>query len=614
MASNVAVAILCLAIAGMSAQWIAWRLRLPAIVLLFATGLALGPGLEILEPAKDFGAAMQPLVGLAVALVVFEGGLALNIRELRAAGQGVLRLTVHAVPIGFGLATLAARFVGGLGWGAAILFGAITIVTGPTVILPLLRQSPLQPRAGSFLKWEAIVNDPVGALAASIVLAVLGAHGRWEIAGLPGGVVVGVTAAVGLAVAVGLGVGAGFLVRFLFINDLAPERLKIPIMLALVLGVYAVSNVVIDDIGLAAATIFGLTLANLKIPGMRELTRFKEALVVTLVSALFVLFSANLDRSVLGAVSWPLLALTAVMMLVVRPAAIWLASIRGGMGWHERAFVGWIAPRGVMAAAVAGVAGTNLAQVGYAGADKVMPAVFALIAATMVLHGFSFRPLARRLGLTLGDRAVLAIVGASPWSTDLAACLAAEGNGVLLIDIYPAALDEARARGLPVLQVEVLSEHGAENLSGHRVDYLFAATPDNAYNSLVATQLAPDLGRHRVFQLSPSGGAPDHWVDPSREWRGEVAGRPALTFAEYGERYLEGWRFAVREASESEGDPLRTAEGVTLAFLRPNGDLRFASGEAGEVSAGTGDKLLVFGPREAATPAAGAEAPVVARA
>ena len=178
MTHTTAIAVLCIAVAGVAAQWVAWRLKLPAIVLLFAVGLLVGPGLLILEPAKTFGLGLQPLVGLAVAIVVFEGGLALDMRELRAAGEGVARLTILALPISFVLASAAAHLVAGMGWTAALLYGAITVVTGPTVVLPLIRNTRLERRAAAFLKWEAIVNDPVGALLAAIVLALMLAGGE----------------------------------------------------------------------------------------------------------------------------------------------------------------------------------------------------------------------------------------------------------------------------------------------------------------------------------------------------------------------------------------------------------------------------------------------------
>ena len=596
MIHTTAVSVLCIAVGGVVAQWVAWRLKLPAIVLLFAVGLVVGPWLGVLEPARTFGAGLQPMVGLAVAIVVFEGGLALDMRELRAAGQGVARLTMVAPPISFVLAAAAAHVVAGMGWTAAMLYGAITVVTGPTVVLPLIRNTRLARRAASFLKWEAIVNDPVGALLAAIVLALMLAGGQTH------GALAG-SLAIGLVVSLGLGIGAALLVQWLVRNDQAPETLKTPILLALALGVYAVSNLAIDGAGLAAATIFGIALANLHIPGIAELTRFKEALVVLLVSALFVVLTASLDRSLFTHLSWPVLLLTAAMVFVVRPVAIALATLRSGLSWKERLLAGWIAPRGIVAAAVAGVASTKLAAAGVAGAEEVMPAVFALIAATMVLHGFTLAPLARRLGLTLGERPGLAILGASPWTVDLAAVLQEAGTPVVLIDTFPGALDAARKRRIPVVQAEIMSEHGEEELSGRRIDYLIAATPNDVYNSLVCAKLGPELGRSRVFQLAPAGGDIDDWVGLDREWRGLVVGRPAFEFAATRRRFKEGWRFALREHVDADdGDDDKPAtldddcgeEAIGLLALRRNGDLAIASREGGRISVAAGDRILAL--------------------
>ena len=168
METGVAIAILCIAGAGVASQWLAWRFRLPAIVLLFGVGLVAGPGLQLIHPSAVAGPALKPLVGLAVAIVVFEGGLSLNFRDLKAAGEGVLRLTAIALPINWILAALASHWIAGLGWGVAILFGSITVVTGPTVVLPLLRHVRLRRRAAAFLRWEAIVNDPIGAILAAL--------------------------------------------------------------------------------------------------------------------------------------------------------------------------------------------------------------------------------------------------------------------------------------------------------------------------------------------------------------------------------------------------------------------------------------------------------------
>ncbi len=567
---GVAIAVLCVVVGGIAAQWVAWRLRLPAIVLLFAVGLLVGPAFQLIAPTQSFGPGLHPIVGLAVAIIVFEGGLALDFRELRAAGEGVLRLTIFALPLSWGLGTLAAHALARMSWGPAALFGAITIVTGPTVVLPLLRHVRLKSRPASFLKWEAIVNDPIGAILAAVVLETL-------VSGMSGHLASRLV--LGLVVATALGIGAGFLVRLMFNRDLAPELLKTPILLALALGVDVSADLVMQDAGLVAATLFGVTIANLHVPGTAELRRFKEALVVLIVSALFITLTADLDRATLAALSWPLAALTLAMLLVVHPLTILFATARSGLSLHERLLTGWIAPRGIVAAAVAGVAGLRLREAGYPGASQVMPAVFALIAATMVLHGFTLAPLSRRLGLRLGDAPGLAIVGACPWSTDLAHVLHQAGVPVLLMDTFPGALRQARSLGIATLQAEILSEHGEEKLAGYAVDYLFAATSDEIYNGLVCTKLMPELGRQRVFQLAPAGGRLDERRGLDRDWRGRILGDPPADFATLQQRFDDGWRFAAASMDQA------ASSEPHLILLRQSGALIFNTTEGEEEAA-----------------------------
>jgi NhaP-type Na+/H+ or K+/H+ antiporter len=583
MEQALAIGVLTVLVGGVAVQWLAWRFRVPAIVLLLAVGLLAGPVFGIIHPSHAMGATLGPLVGLAVSIVVFEGGLALNIRELRAAGEGVLRLTVVALPISFVLGTIAAHACTGMAWSAATLYGAITVVTGPTVILPLLRHTRLDRRAASFLKWEAIVNDPIGALLAAVVLDVA----TTKQAGFEA---MATTVIAGAAFAVALGAGAALLVRFLFTRDLMPEPLKTPVLLALAMGVYVLGNLGVSEAGLIASTVFGMMLANLRVPGIAELRRFKESLVVLIVSVLFITLAANLDRHVLTQLSWPLIGLTTVMLLIIRPAAIGLATLRSGLTWQERAITGWIAPRGIVAAAVAGVAGLRLQEAGVPGAALVMPAVFALITATVILHGFSLGPLARLLKLRLGTNPGLAIVGASDWSTDLAACLAEAGVSVLLVDTYPGALAPARALGLPVLQAELLSEHGEEALESRSIDWVLAATPNDIYNGLVCARLSPELGRERVFQTGPAGGLDPHrWV--SRDWRGKVLGVPPWEAASLSGRYAAGWRFAAVTVEENGVVP----DGrVPLIYVR-NGTITLVSVEDEAMPrAEAGDTAVVF--------------------
>ncbi|MCJ2021911.1 sodium:proton antiporter [Methylobacterium sp. E-065] len=596
MEHGVATTILCVVAGGIAAQVLAARLRIPAIVLLLALGFLVGPVLGLLHPTRDFGPNLRPLIGLAVAIVVFEGGLALDFRELRASGEGVLRLTAFALPINFVLGTLAAHLIGGMMWGPASVFGAILVVTGPTVILPLLRHARLERRSAAFLRWEAIVNDPVGAILTAVVIEILVGvpHG----AGEDQATALMLHLAEGVVVAGALGVGSAFLVAWAFRRDLVAETLKTPVLLALALVAYVMPNLLMNEAGLIGATVFGIALANRHVPGLAELRRFKEALVVLLVSCLFVVLTADLDLALLGKLSVPILGLTASILFIVRPAAIWLATMRSDLSRRERLFVGWIGPRGIVAAAVAGLAGPRLSEAGYAGGDLIQPTVFAVIVATVLAHGFSLGPLARRLGLsTAADTQRLAVVGASPWASDLVIALHRAGVPVVIIDIYPGAMLAAREAGVPTLQAELLSRSAEEGMADHPPDHLLAATRDELYNALVCTRLAPEIGRERVYQLAPSENHLLHEdTGVSRDVRGKVFGDAEASFDALAGRHEAGWRFVVtgQDAVERPND-------VHLIAIKADGSLTFVSvdHEANEVA--EGDRSLILQAPDLAT-------------
>lgn len=562
----------------MLAQWVAWRFRLPAIVLLFSLGLIFGPGLGILHPSETMGWMFRPLVSLLVALVVFEGGMALDFRQLREAGEGVARLTMLALPINWVLGSLAAHYVAHLEWGTSMLFGAIVVVTGPTVVLPLLRSAKLQPRVAAFLRWEAIVNDPLGAILAAVVLQLMMLH-------------VDVHADVffthtlpdllgAIAVSLSAGILPAYLIRYLFTRDLMPEILKTPMLISMALVIFSLCNLEMGGAGLMAVTIFGMALANLQIPGVTELRRMKESLVVLVVSVLFIMLTADLHRDVLARLSIPIFALTVVVLFVVRPLGIFLSTLGTSMPWKEKLFVGWIAPRGIVAAAVAGEAGISLKEAGYQSADLIMPAVFAVIAVTMILHGFSLGPIARLLKLTLSNDPAIAILGASGWSINFASCLRRAGVPVLLVDNRSSALMPATRQDIPVLRAELLSQHGQESFEERPADYLIATTGDGIYNGMVCGHLAPTMGRQRVYQISPGVARLDFYHGLSRDARGKVLGEPAWNYTLFDTLFEQGWRFVAVEATEESAPTFGTDENrLDILVVRRDGNILIRSAE-----------------------------------
>jgi hypothetical protein len=457
------------------------------------------------------------------------------------------------------------------------------------VILPLLRHARLERRAAAFLKWEASVNDPVGAILTAVVIEILVGvpHGSGEDAATA----LMLHLAEGVLVAGALGVGSAFLIAWAFRRDLIPETLRTPALLALALIAYVVPNLLMNEAGLIGSTVFGIALANRHVPGLAELRRFKESLVVLLVSCLFVVLTADLDLAVLGKLSAPILGLTAAILFVVRPAAIWLATLRSDLTRRERLFVGWIGPRGIVAAAVAGLAGPRLSAAGYAGGDLIQPTVFAVIVATVLAHGFSLGPLARRLGLsTAADTQRLAVVGASPWASDMVIALHRAGVPVVIIDIYPGAMLAAQEAGVPTLQAELLSRSAEEGMADHPPDHLLAATRDELYNALVCTRLAPEIGRERVYQLAPSENHMLHAdTGVSRDARGKVFGAADASFDALAGRHEAGWRFVVI-GPDTVGQP----DDIPLLAIKIDGSLEFVSADHEANDAAEDDRLLVL--------------------
>ena len=596
MEHGVLILIAGVAVLGVVAQWIGWRFQVPSILFLLVVGLLLGPLTEWVRPSQVLGESLPPVIGMAVAIIVFEGGLNLNVRELRTAGSGVLRLVFIALPLNWLFGALAARYAGGLSWPVAILCGAILVVTGPTVIMPLLRQAKLHAKAASILKWEAIVNDPIGATLTLLILSFLLLL-RGEHQSTSAVLTLAAHAIVGCMVAGGSGVALAYGLRAAFHRDLAPEFLKTPILLAGALGVYALGELIQSETGLVGATVFGVMLANIDVTGLQELRRFKESLTVFLVSGLFILLTADIDRSTITRISWPILLTALTILFLVRPAAIGLATAGARMSLRERLLVGWIGPRGVVAAAVAGLAGEQLTRAGYKDAPLVLPIVFCVIASTVTLHGLTLGPLARWLKLASDAPPGLLIVGSSPWTVNLAELLNRLETPTLLADPSWDALTLAKRRGLSTTRIEILSAVGERLIDLRDFDYLLAATDDDAYNALVCTRFAPELGRERVHQPPPAGQR--EALQTTREWRGKYVPHAALSHARLSELINDGYGFIVRAA----GEPPPTAEGERwpVLALADSGTMRFFSPDS-ELEPTDGEKVVWFvkaSPRQA---------------
>jgi NhaP-type Na+/H+ or K+/H+ antiporter len=499
--------------AGLFAQLLAHRMRLPAIVPLLAFGVLFGPSMLGMVHPEALGNGLPVIVKLAVAVILFDGALNLRLADLRRAMYEVRNLVTVGVAITWVGAALAAHYVASLSWPVAVVFGALMTVTGPTVVQPLLKRVALPRRVKTALEGEAILIDPIGAVLAVAVLdIVLGMAGVRPI-----GVLGGLWAYFGrLIVGLLIGVAGAIVLSWILKRPhLVPAELANLVVLAFVWGVFALAEWLHSESGIMAAVAMGLALQRGAVPEEQRLRRFKEQLTVLGISLLFVLLAASLPLDVILAEGWPGLLTVIALMFIVRPVDVVISLRRSPLSWRERAFIAWIGPRGVVAASVASLFMLELRDAGYTEGSRLLAITFLTIALTVTLQGLTAGPIARLLGLQSleGRRAV--IVGAGPLGRALAELFRRYGRPVVLIDRNEALVAQAHAHGFQAIQGNGLDEETLERAGTEEAETLVAATTNSEVNALAAHLAHDAFGVRRAFPVlgHPSRGAGPRLVD-----------------------------------------------------------------------------------------------------
>ncbi|KPM13184.1 sodium:proton antiporter [Citromicrobium bathyomarinum] len=590
-----AVVIAAVGALGIGAQWIAWRTNWPAIVLMLAAGFLAGPILGLFDPEETFGSLLEPMIGIGVALILFEGGLSLSFRELQHSGSAVWRLATIGVAVGWALGAVTGYYVAGLVWPVAILFGGILVVTGPTVVLPLLRQSNVQTRPASILKWEAIVNDPTGALCAVIAYEYFR-----KVAESPGASLFEVVPPLIVAAVISglIGYAAAWIISYLFPRGAVPEYLKVPVLFSLVIAVFVVCNMIEHEAGLVAVTVMGVALANMDVSSLRSIHPFKENIAVLLVSGIFILLSASLSYDDLQYLNWRFGAFLLALLFFVRPATVLISLLGSPLPWNERLFLAWIAPRGIVLVAISGLFALRLSELGYGDGNVLIGLSFAVVVATIVAHGFTVDLVAKLLKVKGTDRPGLIIAGSTPWTIALAKQMHALKTPVMIVDSSWQRLAAARREGLPYYHGEFLNEATEHNLDLNPYQVLVAATDNEAYNALVCNEFAHEIGRDSVYQLGEAV------EDDRRALPGSLRGRALFEsgfgVAEVDQRQKEGWvfrrtklteEFTIDDAREKLGDKANM-----LLLLRENGTMRFFT-HAARPEPRPGDIVITYTPQ-----------------
>ncbi len=534
---------------GAMAQWLAWRLRLPSILLLLAFGIILG---TFVKPDDIFARLAEssasdalgprllfPLISLSVAVILFEGGLTLRFSELKEAGSVVLRLVTIGCLVSWIMTTWIGWSLLSLNVDVAALLGAILVVTGPTVVGPLLNHVKPLRRVGSIVKWEGIVIDPIGAVLAVLVFEYVftaqehhATHAVWSLLR---------TVLVGGFIGWGIALVLVFLVR----RYLIPDFLHGVAFLTVALGVFAISNWLQPESGLVTVTVLGVLLANQKSICVHHIVEFQENLRVFLISCLFVVLGSRLEINDLVNLGVPGVTFVLLLVILVRPLSVFVATFGSTMKWNERTFLALLAPRGIVAAAVISVFALELAShVGNPAlqkqADRLVPITFMVILGTVTIYGIMARPVALWLKVADPDPQGIAFGGAEPWIREIAKAIHSLGVQVMLVDTNYSNVAAARMSGLNAECCSVLSEHVRENLDLAGIGRLLAMTANDEVNTLAVQQFTYIFGRRNVYQLPPadSGSGPRQSV--SHHLQGRVLFSERSTHEELLHRFETG--------------------------------------------------------------------------
>jgi NhaP-type Na+/H+ or K+/H+ antiporter len=566
---------------AVGSQLVAGALRLPAIVVLLPVGFVAGILTKDVQPSDLLGQLYQPFVSVAVGVILFEAGLRLSFRDVTPRVRPVV---VRLVSVGLLVTWVAvtacvAGLFDGLGNDVPLLIGAILVVSGPTVVLPLLAFIRPARDVRSVLKWEGVVIDPVGALLGVVVfqIAQTGGSGGWH----PGSMLLSIL--VGTIVGA---VGAVVLWRLLPRVQRVAPRQTVAVTLALTVAALVAADVIRDDTGFVATLLMGVFLANQRSIDVRQAVAFHETLVQLLVGVLFVMIAASVSPSDVGHVLAGSLALVSIMILVVRPAVAALCTWRSSLDLRERAFVAWMAPRGIVAGATASAFGLQLASTGIQGANKILPIVFVVIFGTVVVYGLTGPLMAKRLDLAGARGTLVLIVGGHEPARAIGAALKDAGVGVRLW-AGPSAQRAARAAGLDADRGRILVDSLGREAELEEVSDALLLSRSDDFNALAAAELRDDLGHGHVYRIAPEPGEPDLAAPATAD---DILGPKGLTLAELTRRLSDGARFVLTTVDGDGRAPLGTGRDL-LFIVGAGGGMRVAI-EHGRLTPRPGDTLV----------------------
>lgn len=493
--SDPTIALVAVGLLSISCQYFAHKVRLPAILPLLVVGILVGPVFQVLDADALFGELLFPVVSLSVAIILFEGALTLRYSDIAGHGNMVRNLCSVGVLVTWFIAATVTHFALDISWQLSFLFGAIVTVTGPTVIVPMLRTVRPQTNLGNILRWEGIIIDPIGALLAVLVYEYIISSQSAVSHTL---VAFGKTLGIGL----GLGIAVGYFLGITLRRNWVPHYLRNTAVLTIILGAFAGSNYFAHESGLLTVTVIGVMLANMRDVDVEDILEFKETLSVLLISGLFILLATRLDLNAVADVGWAAAIVLFSIIFVARPLAVFVSSIGTGLKLNELALLSWLAPRGIVAAAVSALFSLKLEALGYAQAEILVPLVFLVIITTVILQGLTAKPVATLLNVRAPVPNGFLLFGASQFSRMLARELIKHKIPVRIADTNWDAIREARMQDIPVYFGNPMSEHAAIHLDLNTIGTVLLLSPYKQLNPMVGYHFEYTLGKDKVWGLT----------------------------------------------------------------------------------------------------------------
>jgi len=567
------VGLACIIAFAIGASWLAWRLRLPSILLLLLFGFVAGPATGILKPDELFGDLLSPIVSLSVAIILFEGGLSLRVKELREVGNVVRNLVSIGALATWIIVAGAAHLILDFGFEMSLLLGAIMVVTGPTVIVPLLRHIRPIGQVGTILKWEGIVIDPIGAMLAVLVFEGI-LIGELQHAATMAAIGIGKTIAIGGI----FGVVSAAIVIMLMRKFWVPDFLQNAMALMILVVSFTASNLLQPESGLLTSTVMGIVLANQRVVHVKDIIEFKENLRVLLISGLFVLLAARVHIEDLGKIGLGTIAFLAIVIFVARPVSVAISTFSSALDWRERFFLCCMAPRGIVAAAISSVFALRLAETDLPHMDLLVPLTFVAIVSTVAIYGLAASPVARWLNLAEPNPQGVLIVGAHPLARAIARALQEADYNVLLVDTNRSEIYRARLEGLPTFHASILSDYFLDKVNLGGMGRIMALTSNDEINSFSVLQFEEVFGRAEVYQLIAEGEEKGNRETIAHHLHGRHLFGSGMTYYALQEHFMAGAKIKKNRLTEEfDYDAFREMYGdnaIPLFLIDKDGDLR----------------------------------------